>query len=579
MALFLPRVSRPNAPLDSASRPRHSPAMRFVLVLLLATGSAAARETALPPPDSALHGYVLARYASVDDQPVTANHYFGAALADAGRPDITRRAFDAALAAGDTQRAVSLARQLTTAGAADSEVALVMLADAVNRRDWPGVTRARAGIASAGYAAVIEPIVAAWTLYAQGKGDKALASLDPSAFKGFVRSYVAEQRAHMLTAERQYAKAATAYGDLRAGSRNGYALLRLGEADALAMAGDPAGAMVRLDGDDPSLAAARSRLAAGRRIGALAPDARHGLGWTMARLATDLSREKPTDLALVFARVATMLSPDVAANWLVLGDVLASGDHNSAALAALDKVRTDDPMFAAAKARRANVLEAMGREADAGTLLEAAAAAPGAGVEAWSQLGDWHRRADRFAPAATAYGRAIALADATGANAWGLYFLRGSMKERAGDWPGAEADLRTALQKAPDEPVVLNYLGYSLLDRGAVGDEPAALIARAAKLRPGDGGITDSLGWSQFRAGQFAEAVTTLEKAAVLEPEDPAIIDHLGDAYWQTGRRIEARFRWQAALALDPDAKLKAELTQKLAVGRDAALALAVPAQ
>jgi Flp pilus assembly protein TadD len=131
------------------------------------------------------------------------------------------------------------------------------------------------------------------------------------------------------------------------------------------------------------------------------------------------------------------------------------------------------------------------------------------------------------------------------------------------------------LLRAPDEPVVLNYLGYSLLDRGGAGAEAAALIARAAKLRPGDGGITDSLGWSQFRAGRFAEAVATLEKAVTLEPEDPAIIDHLGDAYWQTGRRIEARFRWQAALALEPDDKLKAALAQKLAVGRDAALALA----
>ena len=153
------------------------------------------------------------------------------------------------------------------------------------------------------------------------------------------------------------------------------------------------------------------------------------------------------------------------------------------------------------------------------------------------------------------------------------------MKERLGDWSGAEADLRAALQRAPDEPVVLNYLGYSLLDRGITGAEPAALIGRAAKLRPGDGGITDSLGWSQFRAGRFADAVVTLEKAAALEPGDPAIIDHLGDAYWQTGRRIEARFRWQAALALDPDTKLQAALKQKLAVGLDAALALAASGQ
>ena len=554
--------------------------MRLAPLLLLAVASTAtARETALPPADSALHGYVLGRYASADDQPDAANRYFSTALSGPARADVARRGFDVALAAGDTQRATTLARQLTASGGADSEVALVLLADAVNRGDWAAATRARSGIASAGYAAVIEPIVGAWVRYAQGDRAGAVAQLDPTAFKGFVRSYVAEQRAHMLAADGRFADAAAAYGQLLAGSRSDLVLLRLGEADALAMAGDRAAALQRLDGDDASLVAARQRLAAGRRIGALAPTARQGLGWTMARLATDLSRDQPTDLALVFARVATMLAPDVAASWLVLGDVLAAGDHYAATLAALDKVRPDDPMFAAARGRRAQVLEAMGRDAEAGALLTAAAEAAGSGPDDWLRLGDWHRHADRFAEAIAAYDRAIAVAEAAGADDWGLYFLRGSMKDRAGDWPGAEADLRAALKRAPDEPVVLNYLGYSLLDRGVTGDEPTSLIARAAKLRPGDGGITDSLGWSQFRAGRFAEALATLEKAASLAPDDPAIIDHLGDAYWQTGRRIEARFRWQAALALEPDAKLKAELLQKLAVGRDAALALAASGQ
>jgi Flp pilus assembly protein TadD len=554
--------------------------MRLALLFLLAISSVAtARETTLPAPDSALHGYVLGRYASADDQADAANRYFSAALAGPDRSDVARRAFDVALAAGGTPRAVQLARQLAATGSADSEVSLVLLADAINRRDWTAATKARAGIASAGYATVLEPIVAAWMLHAQGDHDAALARLDPALLKGFARSYVAEQRAHMLAANGDFETASLAYGDLRAGTRSGFALLRLGEADALAMAGDTATALRRLEGDDPSLVAARRKLDAGRRIGALAPDARHGLGWTMARLATDLSREQPTDLALVFARVATMLSPDVAANWLVLGDVLAAGDRNAAALQALDRVPADDPMVAAARGRQAEVLEAMGRDTDAGALLAAAAEAPDAGPEAWLRLGDWHRRADRFAEAAVAYERAIAVANTAGADDWGLYFLRGTMKERLGDWPGAEADLRAALQRAPDEPVVLNYLGYSLLDRGVTGAEPAALIDRAAKLRPGDGGITDSLGWSQFRAGRFADAVTTLEKAATLEPGDPAIIDHLGDAYWQTGRRIEARFRWQAALALEPDAKLQAALQQKLAVGLDAALALAALGQ
>ena len=544
--------------------------------LLLATASAA--HATAPAPDEALRGYVLGRYAIAQDSPVAASGYFTTALrADPAQPAVARRAFDTAVAAGDKPRAIALARKLTADGAADSDVSLVMLADAVNRRDWPAAAKARTGIASAGYASVIEPIVSSWTLFAKGNAVDALARLDPATFSGFARGYIAEQRAHMLAADGQYPAAATAYAELHGGGSAGPALLRLGEADARAAAGDTPAALALLAGDEPMLVAARQRLAAGRRPGLRAPDAAHGLAWAMARLATDLSREQPVDLAVVFARVATFLAPDITETWLVLGDVLAAGDHHDAALGALAMVRSGDPLFTAAQARRAEALEAQGRRSDAGAVLQAAAEAPAATRDDWTRLGDWHRRADRHVEAIGAYDRAIGFAG--GDDRWGLYFLRGSMKERSKDWPGAEADLRAALARSPDEAIVLNYLGYSLLDRGVGGAEPAALIARAAKLRPADGGIIDSLGWSAFKAGRFDDAVANLEKAAALEPTDPTIADHLGDAYWQAGRRIEARFRWRAALALDPDPALAALLARKLDVGRDAALALQVAVQ
>ena len=544
--------------------------MLIRVVLLLATTTAA--HASAPAPDEALRGYVLGRYAIAQDSPTAASRYFSTALgADPAQPAVARRAFVTAVAAGDKARAIALALKLTADGVADSDVALVMLADAVNRRDWPAAAKARTGIASAGYASVIEPIVSSWSLFARGNADDALARLDPATFSGFARGYIAEQRAHMLAANGQYPAAVAAYAELRSGGTSGPALLRLGEADALAAAGDTAAALALLVGDEPTLVAARQRLAEGRRPGLRAPDAAHGLAWAMARLATDLSREQPVDLAIVFARVATFLAPDIAETWLVLADVLAGGDHHDAALGALAMVRPGDPLFTAAQARKAEALEAQGRRADAGALLQAAAQAQAATRDDWTRLGDWHRRADRHGAAIAAYDRAIGFAG--GDDRWGLYFLRGSMKERSNDWPGAEADLRAALARSPDEAIVLNYLGYSLLDRGLGGGEATALIARAAKLRPADGGIIDSLGWSAFKEGRFADAVTNLEKAAALEPTDPTIADHLGDAYWQAGRRIEARFRWRAALGLDPDPALAAVLTRKLEIGRDAALA------
>ncbi len=164
-----------------------------------------------------------------------------------------------------------------------------------------------------------------------------------------------------------------------------------------------------------------------------------------------------------------------------------------------------------------------------------------------------------------------------GAANWSLYFIRGASFEQAGDWVRGEADLRTALRLVPDEPTVLNYLGYALLDRGQKLDEAQTLIAAAAKLRPDDGFIADSLGWAYYRTGDLAKAVPTLEEAARQEPGDATINDHLGDAYWRVGRHIEARFQWRTAAALDPDAAEAALLAKKLDFGLDVATAGTVP--
>ncbi len=550
--------------------------MRFALTLLLLTTAATARPVIAPGdiPDSALHGYVLGRYATADDDLAKAARYFDQARSqDPGRAALTRRTFDLALASGDQALAMDLARQLSAAGKTDSDVEMVRLADAVLRKDWATADSARGGIATAGYAQVVGPIVEAWSLFGRGKRDAGLARLDTSAFSGFARAYIAEQRAHMLTAMGRWGEAAAAYAELRAGTGAGISFLRQGEADAVAEGGDRAGALKLLSGDDPLVVAARQRLQAGKRIGALAPDPRRGIGWMAARLATDLSRDKPVPLALLFARVGTFLAPELPATWLICGDVLARSEQRGPALAAYAHIPSGDPLAPAAMSRRAEVLEAMGRADAAGTLLKAEAAAPDAGADDWARLGDWHRRADRFGDAAAAYGHAI---DKAGPDAsWSLYFLRGSMKERGGDWPAGEADLREALRRSPDEPMVLNYLGYSLLDHDERSAEAGSLIERAAKLRPGDGGIVDSLGWSQYRQGRYPESVATLEKAIALEPGDPTVTEHMGDAYWRTGRRIEARFRWRAALDLGPDDKQKKALTAKLDYGLDAALAMA----
>lgn len=541
--------------------------------LLLASAAAA---VAPPPPDSALHSYVLGRYAFADDQLGAATRYFDMALVrDPSDAALLRRTFDLAVAAGDAKLALSLANRLAAGDRTDSTVALVRLSDAVRRKDWATADTIRTGITGAGYAQVVQPIVEAWIRFGRGDAAGALALLDPEKQAGVAKSYVAEQRAHMLAAAGRYAEAGEAYRALLAGTDTGINWLRVGLADALQQEGRTAdldALFASAPGDLP-LAGARQRVAEGKRIGALAPDPKAGLAWMSVRLAADLSRERPVPLALVFARIGTFLDPGMAVTWIMAGDVLARGGQEAGALAAYSKVAPGDPMAAVARTRIAGVLSDTGRKAEALTLLQAAVAAPGAGADDWVRLGDWYRAAARPAEAAAAYSKALAAAGTPAP--WTLLFLRGTAYEQAGDWPHAEADLRAALAASPQEPVVLNYLGYSLLDRGLKLAEAQALIEQAAKLRPDDGAIADSLGWAYYRTGQYARAVEALEAAAAAEPGDPTIADHLGDAYWRVGRKLEARFRWRAAIDLDPTPQLKAALRTKLDYGLDYALAQA----
>ena len=541
--------------------------------LLLASAASA---VAPAPADSALHGYVLGRYAFADDQLGAAARYFDMALdRDPGDVALLRRTFDLAVAAGDARLALSLANRLSGSDRNDSTVALVRLSDAVRRKDWAAADSLRTGITGAGYAQVVGPIVEAWVRFGRGDADGALALLDPDKQAGIAKSYIAEQRAHMLAAAGRYAEAAEAYRALMSATDTGINWLRVGLADALQAQGKTAdleALFASAPGDLP-LAGARQRAAAGRRIGPLAPDPKAGLAWMSVRLAADLSRERPVPLALVFARISTFLDPGMAVTWIMTGDVLARGGQEGAALTAYAKVPAGDPMAAVARTRTAGVLADTGRKAEALTLLEAAVAAPGAGVDDWVRLGDWYRAALRPGDAAAAYTKAIAVAGTP--TPWTLLFLRGSAYEQAGDWPRAEADLRAALAASPQEPVVLNYLGYSLLDRGLKLPEAQTLIEQAAKLRPDDGAIADSLGWAYYRTGQYARAVDALEAAAAAEPGDPTINDHLGDAYWRVGRKLEARFRWRAALDLEPTPQLKTALKTKLDYGLDYALAQA----
>ncbi|MEM6466505.1 MAG: tetratricopeptide repeat protein, partial [Pseudomonadota bacterium] len=228
-------------------------------------------------------------------------------------------------------------------------------------------------------------------------------------------------------------------------------------------------------------------------------------------------------------------------------------------------------LFDNAEIGRSDALYAAERTDEAVEVLSALVRKSPDNADVRVALGDLHRRTEAFDEASVAYSDALELlGDRAG---WFLYYSRGITYERTDRWDQAEADFRKALEIEPDQPLVLNYLGYSLVELRRNYDEALEMIQTAVEQRPEDGYITDSLGWVFYRIGRFEEAVAPMERAVELAPIDPIINDHLGDVYWKVGRTLEAEFQWRRALSFEPEPKDAERIRRKLEVGLDEVLA------
>jgi Flp pilus assembly protein TadD len=266
-----------------------------------------------------------------------------------------------------------------------------------------------------------------------------------------------------------------------------------------------------------------------------------------------LNQAETIDLALLYDRFALVLRPKFPLGQLLLADILSAQNKPEESLAVLGEMPQGSPYYWSARLRGAINLDTLERSDEAIAQLKAMTSENPDLVAAGMQLGDILRNKKRYGEAVSAYDEAIRRSASLGLpERWTLFYDRGVALERSGQWQRAEADLSHALELKPDQPLVLNYLGYSWIDRGENLERGMKMIEKAVELRPEDGYIIDSLGWAHYRMGDYASAVQYLEKAIELVPEDPTINDHLGDAYWRTERLIEARFQWRRALQLGP---------------------------
>ncbi len=488
------------------------------------------------------------------------------------QPRVREQAFTSALLTGDLDVAAALAPTDATASLAFVEggrlVRLVQdyahgdarAANAALAAQPIGAPHARAGL-----------LVSPWIAAAAGDWPRALqpapAAGDPLtlAFARMNRAALLERRRDYAQAEAELKAAADAPGIGALFKRPyGEFLERRGRRDdaialyEAAMAVQPA---------DPGVARALQRLKEGGRPPAL-PDLREGASQALVTAAAQASAERGNEFAAVYLRLAQNLYPEDETEYQ-LAQVLARAGLKSSARAALSRIGAETPsLYAAARAQMAVSLEEEGQSEEAlAELRRAAAAAPDDPRIAQVLAGQLMQLKKHDEALALLDGPILNTAD-QGA---GVRFLRGAAYEALGRVPEAEAELWAALQAAPNDPDMLNYLGYLWVDKGLRVQEGAEMIARAHALEPDNGNIQDSLGWAQFKQGQYETAVDTLEQAVDKEPANAEINDHLGDAYWKVGRRREAVWLWNRVLVLDPDDERRAAVERKIADGLEAA--------
>ncbi|MEO0829691.1 MAG: tetratricopeptide repeat protein, partial [Pseudomonadota bacterium] len=297
-----------------------------------------------------------------------------------------------------------------------------------------------------------------------------------------------------------------------------------------------------------------------------------GLAEVFYTVAGALNGEASDGYTLLYGRVAEYLRPDHTDAILLSASLLERMEQYDLATATYDRVGRDDPAFHNAEIGRAEALRRAGKPEAAIEVLTQLTETHGQLPNVHITLGDTLRQQERFDEATVAYDSAIELWPGETENHWIVYYARGITHERSDRWPLAEADFRKALELRPDQPQVLNYLGYSLVEMKTNLPEALAMIERAVEARPDSGYITDSLGWVLYRLGRYDEAVGHMERAAELMPVDPIVNDHLGDVYWAVGRKIEAEFQWKRALSFDPEEDEADRIRRKLEVGLDRVL-------
>ncbi|MGA8589514.1 MAG: tetratricopeptide repeat protein [Pseudolabrys sp.] len=522
---------------------------------------------------SASGSYLAARHAGQQRDAAAAAAYYRAALKrDPSNGELLDRAFLSSLVDGDVDEAVKFAERVAQADKSDRVARLVLGVNSLKRKQYVSARRDLAQSIRGPITDLTATLLSAWGNLGVNDSKGAIAAIDHLAgpewyaiFKdlhaGLIYDVAGNQKEAGKRLERAYKLDSTAlrvvqaYGSWVSRNRSPKEALTVFETFDKALP------------RHPLVVEAMDKLKAGEKLPPLVANVQAGAAEALYGLGASLGRRGGEDLGLVYLQLSLFLSPNHPLALLSLADLYEALKKPELAIKIYDRVPTNSPLHRNAAIQMAANLDSLDRADEAQKHLEALIKQNPDDLETVMALGNVLRGHKKFAECANVYSKGASAIQKPEKSNWVVFYFRGICYERSKQWAKAEADLTKALELFPDQPHVLNYLGYSWIDQGIKLDEGMEMIKKAVQQRPDDGYIVDSLGWAYYRVGNYEEATKQLERAIELKPEDPTINDHLGDAYWRVGRVLEARFQWAHARDLKPDAEDLPKIEEKLKEG------------